>query len=362
MEKTELYALGSNGSGQLGLGHDEDVSGPTLVALPAGVAQHHIEQITAGGNHTLILTEAGDVYASGSNAGNRCGLGINKNCSLSFQRVRLSYEAVQNITVDMCAATWDASVFVTSYGILVCGTGSKGELGLGKGIITASEPALIEGFPPEDTDVVHIVACMGHVVAVLSNGDVYGWGTGRHGQLGQPQEDVWSPRKVEGIPFRASGAVCGKDFTCVYSHPDEGHFMLLGPGKRDRFNVRESVPRVLPGWKNICASWGSILALMPSGEVLGWGRNDHGQLPPPNVPKLRAIHAGSEHILAFDHIGQVLTWGWGEHGNCAQPVDDQSDVKGRWNTLKSPSTGSISLIAAGCATSFFATSQAQGPT
>jgi len=357
MEKTELYALGSNGSGQLGLGHDEDVSEPCLVALPAGIAQHQIKQITAGGNHTVVLTEAGDVYASGSNAGNRCGFGIDKDCSLSFQRVRLSHGTAQNVTVEMCAATWDASLFVTADGVLVCGTGAKGELGLGKGVTTASEPALIRGFPPEDTDVVDIVACMGHVVAVLSNGDVYGWGAGRHGQLGQPEEDVWSPRRVEGIPFRASGAVCGKDFTCVFSHSDDGRFMLLGPSKRDRYNIRDSVPRVLPGWKDVCASWGSILVLMPSGDVHGWGRNDHGQLPPPNVPSLRAIHAGSEHILALDHTGQVLAWGWGEHGNCARPVDDQSDVKGRWNALECPGSALMSLIAAGCATSFFATSQ-----
>ena len=350
MPSTQIYALGSNGSGQLGLGHKDDASCPTLLQLPAGIEQHQVRQITAGGNHTLLVTEAGDVYVSGSNADGRCGLGQNKEQSLYFQKVRISIEHAQDIVVDTCAATWDASVFATDRGVLVCGAGGKGELGLGAGVTTASEPTLLSNFPPPDLEIVDVRACMGHVIAVLSNGDAYGWGVGRHGQLGQPYEDSWMPRKIRDVSFKIAGAVCGKDFTLLFSSPGEGEFLMLGPSKRDRYNVKVSVPETLKGWKSVSASWGSIFVLMPDGHIHGWGRNDHGQLPPPDILYVASMAAGSEHVLGLSSAGHVSAWGWGEHGNCGLPLDSQSDVKGRTNTLELPS--SASAVWGGCATSF----------
>ncbi|GAB7339128.1 hypothetical protein MBLNU457_5800t1 [Dothideomycetes sp. NU457] len=350
MPVTQIYALGSNGSGQLGLGHEDDVSAPALLQLPAGIEQHQVRRITAGGNHTLLVTEAGDVYASGSNADGQCGFGSNKAQSLYFQKVRLSTEQLQDVVVDTCAATWDASVFATDRGVLVCGTGAKGELGLGNGVITAHEPTLIPDFPPPDLEIVGLAACMGHVVAVLSNGDAYGWGVGRHGQLGEPNEDCWAPRKIKNVPFRVAGAVCGKDFTCLFSPSAEGHLIMLGPSKRDRYSIRESVPKMLKDWKSVSASWGSVFVLMPDGSIHGWGRNDHGQLPSQNAPKVVSTAAGSEHVLAISPGGEVSAWGWGEHGNCGLPLDSNSDVKGRPNVFELPSPATA--VWSGCATSF----------
>jgi len=351
MPVTQLYALGSNGSGQLGLGHEDDVSSPTLLQVSAGIEQHQVRRITAGGNHTLLVTEAGDVYASGSNVDGRCGLGKGKEQSLYFQKVRLSTENAQDVVVDTCAATWDASVFATDQGVLVCGTGAKGELGLGNEVTTTSEPILIPDFPPPDLEIVDLVACMGHVVAVLSNGDAYGWGVGRHGQLGELNEDSWVPRKIQGVPFKAAGVVCGKDFTLLFSSPAEGNFLMLGPSRRDRYNIRESVPKTLKGWKSVSASWGSIFVLMPNGDIHGWGRNDHGQLPPSDISKVASMAAGSEHVLALSSAGRVSAWGWGEHGNCGLPLDSQSDVKGRSNAFELPFSVATAVWG-GCATSF----------
>jgi len=350
MPVTQIYALGSNGSGQLGLGHEDDVSVPTPLQLPAGIEQHQVRRITAGGNHTLLVTEASDVYASGSNADGQCGFGNNKVQSLYFQKVRLSTELLHDVVVDTCAATWNASVFATDRGVLVCGTGTKGELGLGNGVATAPEPILIPDFPSPDLEIVDLVACMGHVVAVLSNGDAYGWGVGRHGQLGEPYEDSWAPRKIQGVPFKVAGAVCGKDFTCLFSSSEEGDFLMLGPSKRDRYNIRESVPKTLRGWKSVSASWGSIFVLMPDGLLQGWGRNDHGQLPPSNASKVVSMAAGSEHVIAISPGGGVSAWGWGEHGNCGLPLDSKCDVKGHSNTFELPSPGTA--VWGGCATSF----------
>lgn len=77
-----LFAFGSNGSGQLGIGHDEDVSVPTRCLFEEGQTPSEEENgtqaktiscIVAGGNHTLILYQDGSVYAAGCNEDGRCG-------------------------------------------------------------------------------------------------------------------------------------------------------------------------------------------------------------------------------------------------------------------------------------------------
>jgi protein ATS1 len=352
-----LLALGSNGSGQLGIGNNEDVAVPTEVALPVASSAKVVSIVTfaAGGNHTLILYEDGNILVSGDNSDGRCSLsmaatGLNKSSQLT------SFVPPNELPLDapadahkFCAATWQASICFSNDGrIISCGTGTKGELGLGKGITHAPVPQTIPCFPPEGTEVVNLAASMGHVVAVLSNGEVYGWGTGRKGQIGTPLGDQWSPRKIEGIPFPAHRAVCGREFTYVVGEPADGKHIVLGS---DKWSVMSHAPKDLPPWKSIGASWGSIFVLLQTGNMLSWGRNDHGQLCPPDLPQVEQIAIGSEHALALTSSGQVIAWGWGEHGNCGQPTSD-GDVKGTWNVL--PVIGKVYNIGAGCATSFIA--------
>jgi len=338
-----VYALGSNGSGQLGVGHDDDLSAPSLVAIQNLDAS--ITSIKAGGNHTLILTKSGTVYATGENTDGRCALSTEETSISSFVQSNLQ-------KMNLIAATWDASVFASAHAIYVCGSGLKGELGLGQSVVKVSSPQQIPDFPPADTQIIDLAACMGHVVVVLSNGQVYGWGNGLHGQLGNPLGVVWSPRRLDDILFPVFRAVCGKDFTCVFGDPAEGKLQLLGVAKRDRFNIKSSTPQTLSNWIDVQATWGGVYVLLRDKNLVAWGRDDHGQLPPTDMP-VTAMAAGSEHMLVLTTTGKVLAWGWGEHGNCGLPTDEQRDVKGRWNELEAGKV--VQHIGAGCATSWIIT-------
>jgi alpha-tubulin suppressor-like RCC1 family protein len=70
----QAYGWGRNESGQLGLGYSSPcVPLPTLLTLPDGNA--HIVSAGVGKYHTLLVTQDGNVFASG---GNKCGqLGVN---------------------------------------------------------------------------------------------------------------------------------------------------------------------------------------------------------------------------------------------------------------------------------------------
>ena len=351
-----LYAFGSNGSGQLGVGHKEDLSSPTLTLTGDRETHGQIKQLAAGGNHTVILHDDGTVDATGNNEDGRCGIKDVQQLT-SFASVQPPLDSNgQPLIIKRVAASWSTTTILCGDSHLyVCGTGNSGELGLGAGVEHAPNWQIILAFPPQGTSVVHLASSMAHMVAVLSNGDVYGWGKGRKGQLGEPAQDLWSPRKMAGIDFGATRAVCGRDFTLVVGESSTGHFTVLGAGANDRFGIRTNAPANLSSWVDVAASWCSIYALKASGDVVAWGRNDHGQLPPHVIPGMSALAAGSEHCLALTKAGKVLAWGWGEHGNCGSLTGERGDVKGRWNEIDVP--GRASKIFAGCATSFIFTDE-----
>lgn len=364
-----LFALGSNGSGQLGLGHKEDVSVPKQVHFINPFPNvDSITLVAAGGNHTILITARGKAYWSGDSASGCCGTVAveDKEDGRSIFR-ELRFPGLSETSPIMYATcTWDSTILVVDGGdgratqVYVCGTIANEVVKPAPSADSDEGLSLIAEFPPPGTTVTSIAAGFRHVVVVLDNGDVYGWGNGRKGQLGQLEDGrdargvVRKPQKIADIPFRVSQAVCSQYATCLIAEPGDGRIMVLGA---DKWELRSQAPPEVSSWKAITASWGGIYILKRDGKIVAWGRDDHGQLPPPNLPEITHLVAGSEHVVALTEAGEVLAWGWGEHGNCGPHTDEKyGDVKGRWNVLASlknlPEGSSITAIGAGCATSW----------
>lgn len=366
-----LFALGSNGSGQLGIGHKEDVSVPKPVIYHCEPPSDAVVKVAAGGNHTIVLTDSGKGYWSGDSSKGACGITtISTADNAQFEELVLS-EVEELGPVAHVACTWESSCFVVrdaegrATKVYSCGTGEQGQLGFeAKGIV---EPRLIPNFPPAGTEVVRLAAGLAHVVAVLDNGRVYGWGNGRKGQLGQlvTLDDGAPPvplihlapcqiGNTSGVDFIVVDVVCGQYSTALFGHSTDGRVVVLGS---DKWDLKNKAAANISDWTLVSGSWGSIYVLRSNGTLVAWGRDDHGQLPPPEVPKLRSIQAGSEHVLAITEDGAVIAWGWGEHGNCGPQTDGKAgDVKGRWNLIASsknlPQGSCVTAIGAGCATSW----------
>lgn len=397
-----LYAFGSNGSGQLSLSHKDDVSTPSRCIFETPPASDdEIISIVAGGNHTLLLTKMGSVFAAGWNGDGRCGQMSMSNASSSlseeiprFRRVVLrdSLSGVWIDTFKTVSATWEGSLLIASTPsaegpggnersgipaesedrVFVMGSTPKGELGLGLALSTGSSGQSIQpgtsipNFPPPGTTIPSLTSGMGHSVAVLSNGEVYGWGGSRKGQLGEGLKDekiVWRPAQIEGIPFPATGAVCGREFTVVFGEKAKGELVVLGD-ERNRWGLLD-VPRDLSrcgkGFSDIGASWHGVYVHATSesdaGSVVAWGRNDRGQLPPAGLPPVAQLAVGSEHVLALLRDGSVAAFGWGEHGNCGPETDSQGNVSGKYKVIPLPDevrarAGKVVGVGAGCATSW----------
>lgn len=381
-----LYAFGSNGSGQLGLAHTEDVSVPTeclfdddqhpstasssssASSSPSSSRTATISRIAAGGNHTLILFSDGRVYAAGWNEDGRCGLpagnGEGDKEVVRFRRVVVNgshgeggdgvgeEERFTNVS-----ATWEATFLVAGRKVYVLGTGGRGELGLGEGKSCLEGVGCIEF----EEKVVSIASGMGHTVVVLAGGQVYGWGGGRKGQLGAKGKEskiVWEPVRIddeEEIGFRATGAACGREFTVVVGDKEKGEFVVLGsPG--DRWGVMSGVEEPVGCFQGIQTSWHGVYVHCSDGRVVSWGRNDRGQLPPGDMGVVKELAVGSEHVLALVDMRTVVACGWGEHGNCGPVTDAQGNVKGVCSAVPLPDgVGEVVGLGAGCATSWVIT-------
>ncbi|KAF2500969.1 RCC1/BLIP-II [Lophium mytilinum] len=350
-----LYSFGSNGSYQLGLGHNNDISDPTSCIVqpsPKGLDSINVTRIVGGGNHTLIQLSNGSAKAVGENTGSRCGpilhqiLDKDRNFVVDFQ------DCLDGVV--MCAASWEASAAIvrrdTGYAILTTGIGRRGELGQGLPIVSSDQwteiMKPIGSWGDSDAHPIDIHGSMNHFVTVLSNGEVYGWGKGRNGQLGEPREDSWKPRKIP-VPFRAVRAVCGREFTYVLGAVDSGEHLVLGS---DKNNLISAAPVIAPRWKQVGATWSSILVLDQSGKLHTWGKPTRTN-PPESLPMLKQLAIGSEHVLAITTDGKVIAWGWGKHGNCGLPIDGEfGDVQGRYNEIQVHRT--VKSLGAGCATSW----------
>lgn len=367
-----LFTLGSNGSGQLGIGHTDDVSSPQPCVFDnlsgRGLASEgNIVKVVAGGNHTLMLFASGAVFAAGSNEFGQCGLPASIVQTSIYRRVKLyselSTSEAEVVLFNDISATWEASFFIAGDRIHVRGQGLKGELGLGESVGQTDDKTdaiLLLGTLGDSGKTKEIKSSMSHTVVLIEGGQLLGWGAGRKGQLGQESKQekiVWKPRKID-MPLDAAKIAVGRDFTFVTGEKDRWHW-LLGENKYESEYLPDLKSFVISngeGTYDLTASWSNIYALTHSDHRLkGWGRNDRGQLPPKHLPKLKTVAAGSEHCVGLTMDGEVVAWGWGEHGNCGPDTDAQANVAGdRWNVLpiSLSDTEEVTGVGAGCATSF----------
>lgn len=334
----KIVALGSNGRYQLGVLHNEDVSTPQLVDVMVEKCSESlcgVRQIANGGNHSLLLTENGDIH----------GTGLNTNGQLGFvndQELQKGFVKLQSpVQFSQVACGWEFSVAVDTTGqIYTCGLGTKGELGLGPTILSTSIQkkeftfTKLESFPPGNTHIVDVQCALNHTVVLLSDGTVWGWGASKKGQLGDGKEPVtWIPQLVFSDPdLPIEFIACGREYTVLGTKTT---VKVLGA---DRFGVRSNVPEIGEPIKHIGSGWSSIHLHLQSGEVLSWGNNSHGQLIPDQNRTFSKIVVGSEHVLAIDsdeNTHKVFAWGWGEHGNCGpQGLESRRSISLVWESAQ----------------------------
>jgi protein ATS1 len=367
-----VYALGSNCSGQLGVGHTDDIDAPRRCIFRAttstftDVHTGPAKKMVAGGNHTLLLTTTGLLFATGRF---NLNLGDGRKSSSVFEAITPLPGEFGTIT-DI-AASWEASFIVFDRKVIVTwGNGLKGELGSGEDV-TSTDGAVKVVLDvkvqsgDERIEILSISASISHVVALCTDGQIYAWGASRKGQLGDQfvaGKILWSPVRIDidftgqgSLHFAPTTAVLGRDYTVLCR---AGQKPLLrgripgGNGGDQVFGRTMGEDCLLvSGWTTLCR----LSHLSGHQQLASVGRS----VVPSVLPPLRFLAAGSEHCVALTANDRILAWGWNEHGNCGRPVGE----KVRGSTGVDRSCNEIVLprdaldlvpsdVAAGCATTF----------
>ncbi|XP_031648768.1 X-linked retinitis pigmentosa GTPase regulator isoform X2 [Oncorhynchus kisutch] len=224
-----VYSTGGNNEGQLGLGDCEERTAFQLVDFFS--LHGPIKMLAAGSNTSAALTESGTLFMWGDNTEGQIGLG-KESSALTPQEVTVGRP------VAWVSCGYYHSAFVTvDGGLYTFGECDSGKLGLATGQLDGHRmPQLVKGI----TDQVTQVACGGgHTVAVTEE-DLYTFGLGQFGQLGQGTFifEARLPRAVDHFrKGRVRQVMCGENHTAVIT--DNGLLYTFGDGRHGKLGLGE---------------------------------------------------------------------------------------------------------------------------
>eukprot|EP01127_Copromyxa_protea_P020258 TRINITY_DN6742_c0_g1_i1.p1 TRINITY_DN6742_c0_g1~~TRINITY_DN6742_c0_g1_i1.p1 ORF type:complete len:679 (-),score=151.94 TRINITY_DN6742_c0_g1_i1:3-1997(-) len=162
----------------------------------------NIVSVAAGKSHYLALDNAGQIYSWGSNIDGECGLGWSPPKIEEPMPVTLGLNDVIIVAV---AAGSSFSVALSSKGELYSwGWGEFGKLGQGRGgSLTA--PEKIAGI----SNIISVACFQNHVMAIQDTGAIYTWGCGEHGRLGgETDRHVFKPQVLPSYRFQNTAGHC----------------------------------------------------------------------------------------------------------------------------------------------------------
>ncbi|KAL0336298.1 UNVERIFIED_CONTAM: putative E3 ubiquitin-protein ligase HERC1 [Sesamum radiatum] len=214
-------------------------------------------------------------------------------------------KALESFTITHVSAGWNHSGFVSGSGaVYTCGDGSFGQLGHGD-FKSQCSPIEVSFFSSKQ---VEQVACgMRHSLVLLRGNvdhQVYGFGSGKRGQLGVSTEKVKStslPQITMGLTnVRIMNISANGDHSAALSADGSLYTWGRGFGCASDAYIPRHVDVAL-SLKEVALGWNHALLLTSEGEVFMLGGDRHGALSDPQKTSLT-------------DNGSVMTWGWGEHG------------------------------------------------
>lgn len=166
-----------------------------------------------------------------------------------------------------------------------------------------------------------------HAVLLTSDGTVYSWGSGSHGQLGHgaltSQEEPQVVEAVWGVPIRAvsagnwhSASVSAGGDLYMWGWNESGQLGLPSRGleeeKRRRKSSGNTEQPINEDEKKEADVFISIQAFPALVDV-------------PYVSEISSISCGSRHTAAVTGTGDLYTWGWGHYGQLGHGTENSTD-------------------------------------
>ena len=264
----DVWSCGTGAHGRLGHGDEQDCQTPrrveNLQKHGGNVSRGRAVQISAGGSHSLVVTEFGRVISFGSGINGRHGHGFLSNVWFpkvikspprkapvakvsptrrpmdtvaTEEEIPFKFEEIFIVEVE---AGLSHSIAISDDGqMFTWGTGGSGQLGLGwvESNYQRTTPTKLDAFA--DFPIRQASAGAAHTLAVGRNsGELFSFGFGAYGRLGHgDRENVYEPKQVEGAlvnnPVRFAAA--GTDHSVVLTQ--RGQVFVFGSNDRGKLGL-----------------------------------------------------------------------------------------------------------------------------
>lgn len=397
-DKLNVYVFGEGSSGELGLGSAKGQTevkrpryNPNLSPENAGVVA-----LSVGGMHTAALTHdskiltwgvndqgalgrdttwdgglrdlADDASDSDSESGSDTAINPKESTPAEVDLSGLP----EGIAFAQVVATDSATFALTTEGeVYGWGTfrSNEGIFGFDSSTLIQLRPKLIKGLKK----ITKLAAGANHVLALQSNGVVYGWGSGQQNQLGRRILErratnslvpmpIGLPKKITNLGAGAYNSFAVRENGDVYSWGLNNFGQTGIPKEFDESGASKGAdvhhPIVIESLhgkgKVTCIQGGAhhTVACTDKGELLVWGRLDGNQLGlkvsdlpqdevvrdsaghpriltvPTQIPNIDAIQvaAGSDHCVAIDKNGKAYSWGFSTTFQTGLGTDDDVEL------------------------------------
>ena len=186
-----ILCWGQNTYGQLGLGTnyvlDENNPVPVMDGDGSTTPLANIVQVSAGENHTCALTSGGEVWCWGDGSSGRLGYSSNFSTKYPVRVVNASGSSTPLGNIVQISSGGEHNCALTSGGNVYCwGKGANGRLGNNLSVNRNYAVAVETSSSDSNAlaNVVRISTGGDHTCVLISSGEVRCWGLGTNGRLG----------------------------------------------------------------------------------------------------------------------------------------------------------------------------------
>ena len=267
-----IWSFGENYYGQLGTGNKTDFNVPQkILDLPP------VLSVSCGSYHTLIITNIcnSELWSCGINDEGQLCHGDEEN--------RSKHQKTPFSNISKISACYEHSLFQNNKGeIFSCGSNQFGECGLGHNNHPQITPNLI---PDAPSNIVHFVCGFHHNLFLDSDGNVFSVGFNEFGQLGlghNTNQNVL--KKIPNIPPIQKISCVGPS---CYLIDFEGNLWTFGKNEYGQLGhgdkTHRNAPNIINTWKDIQQiSYGfcgfHFIAKNSQNQIFVTGNNEYGQL------------------------------------------------------------------------------------
>jgi alpha-tubulin suppressor-like RCC1 family protein len=213
-DKGDLYAWGRNFQGQLGVRHTSSAAAP-MCAWPKYVSallgRPAVVDVACGDAFTVALLADGSAWQWGERVAGTTGRSAPDKIHARPRRLLLTSSSTEDtpFVTGIAAGTAHALGVTASGALHAWGLNAYGQLGLGRDRRGSSDtPCRVPG----TTVWTKVFAGSHYSAAIASDGQLFTWGHGRHGTLGHASTECeFAPRAVDALRgVSVASVVCGQ--------------------------------------------------------------------------------------------------------------------------------------------------------